>query len=251
MPIHDARRIEYAIESGHITIVTDTGQRVPAYWAHPRTGDQFAGIVLLHDWWGTTNVMRLLANFFAQMGHYVVAPDMYQGHLAHTPKEAMKLLTESQTTRYQTVNAALSVLESHHRIYKNSVAAIGLGMGGTLAFEAAIKRDDLEATVALAGFPQHYLGKFHRANTPMLAMWGSKEPYIKPVVINALRDELAQSPLKDEHEIRIINGLDHTFFPEQPTPQVRERGKEVIELALRFLEKHLRQPSHRQRPRIY
>ena len=43
MPIHNSNRVEFAIDSGYIEIVTDSGKKVPAYWAHPRIGHRFSG----------------------------------------------------------------------------------------------------------------------------------------------------------------------------------------------------------------
>lgn len=242
MPIHDARHVEYAIDSGHISIMRSSGQRVPAYWAHPRLGVKFSGILLLHDWWGMNTVARLLASFYATMGYYVIAPDLFDGKRATTPKEAMQRLEESQKSRYATVDAALSVLETHNRI-NDSVGVIGLGMGGTLALEAAIKRDDLEAAVAYAGFPQQFLGQFGLANTPILACYGSNEPYTKPVVIKALQDELASTPLADKHRVLVVPGAGHEFFHDTPGLVNREHGKIVVEQTMSFLEAHLIQPT--------
>jgi dienelactone hydrolase len=159
----------------------------------------------------------------------------------------MKLLEKTQETRYDTVDATLSVLESHHRINR-SVAAIGIGMGGTLAFEAAIKRDDLEAAVSYAGFPQQYFGQFARSNTPILAFYGSEEPYTKPHLIKALKAELKQTDLKDEHHVVIVEGAKHEFFTNEPDTSERDITKQVINHTLSFLEKHIEQPQNQQKP---
>lgn len=242
MPLYDENRIEYNIVSGHIEIVTDAGQRVPAYWAHPAIGKHFSAVALLHDWWGMTNVIRLLADFLAQMGYYVIAPDFFHGERATTPKEAMRLLEAHEASRFVIVDSTLSVLE-HHMRTNRSVACIGLGLGGSMAFEAAIMRHDLEAAVAVAGFPQRYLGRFAKANTPILALYGSEEPYIKPVVIEALRKELASTELADQHRVEIIKGASHVFFTDTPTPAIREVGRLALKEILAFLEIHLEQPQ--------
>jgi carboxymethylenebutenolidase len=247
MPVHDSNRVEFSIDNGHIEIVTDAGQKVPAYWAHPRIGQKFSGICMLHDWWGMNDVCRTVANFFAQMGYYVIAPDMFSGELVNNPQQAMALLEKTQETRYHAVDATLSVLESHHRI-NHSVAAIGIGMGGTLAFEAAIKRDDLEAAVSYAGFPQQYFGQFARSNTPILAIYGSEEPYTKPKVIKALQAEFAQTPLKEEHQVAIIQGAGHDFFGNTMDAEMRDITKRTINHTLSFLEKYIEQPQHQHRP---
>jgi len=250
MPTHNSNRVEYAIDSGHITIVTDNNKKVPAYWAHPRIGHKFSGICLLHDWWGMDNVSRILANFFAQMGYYVIEPDLFNGRTAETPQQAMRLLEETAETRYDAVNATLSVLESHHRI-NASVGAVGIGMGGTLAFEAAINRDDLEAAVSYAGFPQQFVGQFGRSNTPILAVYGSKEPYTKPHVIQHLHQELSQTPLKDKHEVLVIDGGDHHLFGENQRPDEKEISRIAVNHTLTFLERYLETPHLKNRPTRY
>jgi carboxymethylenebutenolidase len=250
MPIHDSGRREFAVDSGYINIVTDGGHTVPAYWAHPRAGKKFPGICLLHDWWGMTTVPRLLANFFAQVGYYVIAPDMFNGATCHTPVEAMKLLKNTEATRYQAVDAALSVLESHHQTNRK-VAAIGIGMGGTLAFEAAIRRTDLEAAIVYGGFPQQYFGQFSQCKTAILAVYGSNEPFIKATAVEKLRAELNATDLKDEHQVIVIEGAGHEFFSDNPDDhQLQMIGKEVINHTLRFVENHLEVTEQQRKTRI-
>lgn len=250
MPIHDSGRVEYAIHSGYINIITDDGKQVPAYWAHPRIGHQFSGICLLHDWWGMNTVSRLLANFFAQMGYYVIEPDLFGGKTANTPQQAMRLLQKSQATRFATADAALSVLESHHRI-NASVAAIGMGMGGTLAFEAAIKRDDIEAAVAYGGFPQQFIGEFNQCQIPLLAIYGSQEPYTKAAVIKRMQIELAQTARQEDHEIVVIEGGGHDLFSDKLDDSLRLISKIAINHTLKFLEKHLERPPDMPKPQQY
>lgn len=246
MPTHNSGRVEFAIDSGHIEIVSDKGQKVPAYWAHPRIGKKFSGICLLHDWWGLNDVARILVNFFAQMGYYVIAPDMYLGELAHDPKQAMKLLDKTKARHGEMVDSALTVLEKHHRT-NSRVAAVGLGMGGTLAFEAAIRRDDLEASVAYGGFCQQYLGQFSRSNTPILAAYGSEEPYTKAKVIQLLQNELSQTQLSTQHQVVTIAGAGHDFFTADPDPTSQAIGKEVMTYTLQFLEKYIEAPKPAQK----
>lgn len=242
MPIYNPSHVEYAIISGHIQVVTDDGKQFPAFWAHPRLGSKFPGVALIHDWWGINDTIRRLANWFAQMGYYVIVPDLFNGKVATTPKEAMALVETLGETGYPHVHASLSVLEQHH-LGNHDVAAIGLGMGGSLAFEAAIVRDDLEASVAFGGFPQRYLGRFKNARTPILAFYGSSEPHIKAVVIDHLRAELAQSRLGQAHQVEIISGVEHDFFGDQLTEAQAEQGRVALSKTLSFLEKYLKGPS--------
>lgn len=242
MPIYDPDHVEYTIASGRIQIAMDDGQQLPAYWAHPERGARFPGIALIHDWWGVDEIVRRLANFFAQTGYYVIVPDLFNGQLASTAVQAMALVESLGDAGYPRVHTALSVLEQHHQCNGN-VAAIGLGMGGSLAYEAAIVRADLEAAIAFGGFPQRYFGRFKDGNTPILAFYGSQEPYTQPAVIQKLRSELAKSPLGEEHQVVVIESLEHQFFGDSLTAQQRELSRGAIHMALTFLEEHLEGPT--------
>lgn len=243
MPIHDTAHLQYSIENGYIRIYGDDKREHPAYWAHPRMGrERFSAIALFHDWWGLKNVVILLANYFAGCGYYVIAPDMYDKKIATTPTEALALLEQTRATRQAAINATLTVLETHHRT-NSQVAAIGMGMGGTLAYEAALTRTDLEASVAWAGFPQQYMGQFSTCQTPLMAIYGEKEPFVKPIVQEALSKELANSPIAQAYRLETIAGAGHEFFPDSPTPADREIGRQVIHLTLGFIEKYLERPA--------
>jgi carboxymethylenebutenolidase len=239
MPIYDPQHVEYGITNGHIQVVVEGGRQFPAYWAHPNIGSLFPAVALIHDWWGLTPAVRRMANLFAQSGYYVIAPDLFGGQIATTPLEAIELVKKLGEGGYPLIDAALSALETHHNTNAD-VAAIGLGMGGSLAFEAAILRPDLEAAVSFYGFPQRYLGRFKDATTPILAVYGSEEPHILPPVVARLQQELAQTPLP--HEVVVLEGLGREFFADGANDWQREQGRQVLNLTFAFLEKFLKGP---------
>jgi carboxymethylenebutenolidase len=243
MPIYDPHHIEYGIISGHIQIVVEGDRPLPAYWAHPVTGRKFPAVALIHDWWGITPTIRHMAHLFAQSGYYVIVPDLFDGQVATTPQEAMELVKRLGDSGYPRIDAALSALEHHHNT-NGDVAAIGIGMGGSLAFEAAIVRKDLEAAVAFYGFPQRYLGRFRDARTPILAFYGQKEPYVLPPVIAKLRHECAANTRGLAHEIVILDGVGREFFSDEANEVQGDKGREALSMTFMFLEKFLEGPQH-------
>lgn len=248
MPIYDPNRVEYGITNGHIQIVVEGGKTLPAYWSYPNVGSLFPAIALIHDWWGITPTVRRMAHLFAQSGYYVVVPDLFNGQVATTPQEAIELVKALGEDGYPRINAALGVLENHHNT-NSDVAAIGIGMGGSLAFEAAILRPDLEAAVSYYGFPQRYLGRFKDAHAPILAFYGSDEPYVLPPVTTRLRQELAASQLP--HEMVILDGVGRDFFSDTATELQQEKGRQAISQTLAFLEKFLKGPTHPPPKQVY
>lgn len=247
MPIYDPDHIEYAINTGHVQIVLDDGGNLPAYFAHPTIGRKFPGVAIIHDWWGLNELVVRVANIFAQMGHYVMVPDLFDGKTATTPQQAIQLVETLQDNGYPRVHTALGALETHHQC-NSSVAAIGIGMGGSLAFEAAIVRDDLEAAVAYGGFPQRYFGQFERANTPIYALYGEHEPHISKSAINRLKKELAATALKESHLVEVVPGMGHDFFSLRFDDTQKEISRQVIRSTMGFLDKFLeysKQPPRR------
>jgi carboxymethylenebutenolidase len=242
MPIYEPDHVEYTITNGNIRISMDDGRQLPAYWAHPVMGTMFPGVAIVHDWWGITPLIRRMANLFAQMGHYVIVPDLFNGRTAQTPRDALALLEETKEHNYTRADDALKVLENHHHCNK-SVAVVGLGMGGSLAYEAAINRDDLEAAVAYAGFPDRYIGQFGRANTPICAFFGENEQHIRPQHIKHMRQEMLDNQHGIHHEIHIIPELAHDFFTESLNEAQRQQSRLVIKQTLDFLDRLLERPS--------
>jgi carboxymethylenebutenolidase len=242
MPIYEPDHVEYTITSGMISIAMEDGRQLPAYWAHPTLGSKFPGVAIAHDWWGLTSMIRRMANLFAQMGHYVIVPDLFDGRTTADPKAALELVEETKESNYRRLDDALHVMEGHHQCNK-SVAAIGVGMGGSLAFEAAIVREDLEAAVAYSGFPQRYLGQFHTANTPICAFFGQGERHISSSIIKKMRDDLVKSDHEIDHEIHIIPDIEHEFFSEALNEQQRLRSRNVLKETFDFLDKYLEGPT--------
>jgi len=242
MPVYEPSHVEYGITSGHIQVVVDGGGAIPAYWAHPNMGRLFPAVALIHDWWGITPIIRRMAHLFAQSGYYVIVPDLFEGHIASTPQEAMELVKRLGDKGYPRIDASLSALEHHHNTNRD-VAAVGIGMGGSLAFEAAIVRKDLEAAVSFYGFPQRYFGKFADATTPILAIYGDHEPHVHPDVINKLRLELSHSTHNLQHELLVLPNVGRDFFMDESNPVNRENSLQAFNLTFAFLEKYLKGPT--------
>lgn len=235
MPVYEPEHVEYAIVNGHVRIVTDDGAQLPAYLAYPDLSGSFPAVALIHDWWGITMTERRLANLFAQMGYYVIIPDLFDGQTAATPRDAMTLVEQLSNRGYLYVDTALRTMEQHVRVNNRQVAVVGLGMGGSLAYEAALTRDDLEAAVACYGFPQRYFGRFSEAKAPILALFGSSDPFVHGPVVTRLRRELSRSPLP--HEVALLDGLARDFFKDtRDTLPVTAVWSKIMA----FLQAHLR-----------
>jgi carboxymethylenebutenolidase len=251
MPIYEPKHIEYNIASSLISVNMDHGEQFPAYWAYPQLGGKYPAVALLHDWWGLTDMVRRLGNLLAQSGYFVIVPDLFDGHIAVNPKDAIVMVESlGEKNGMERIRAAIDVVEHHHQTNRYT-AVVGLGMGGSFAFDMAVSRTDIEAVIALAGFPQRNLGRFMACNVPVLAMYGGEEPHVKAPVIERLRKELAQSPAAAQHEVAVVDGLGHDFFSEAFDDTLKNQSRIALDHMLRFLKKHLMPPTQRHQTKTY
>lgn len=240
---YDSDRAEYGVTSGHIQIVMEGGRQLPAYWAHPNTGRLFPAVALIHDWWGITPAIRRIAHRFAQVGYYVIVPDLFDGQVASTPERAIELVKGLGDSGYGRVDSALSVLETHNNT-NHDVAVVGVGMGGSLAYEAAIIRKDMEAAVVYYGFPQRYFGRLKDVRVPLLAIYGQQEQYVTAVDIDRTRRELEANPRALAHNVLLLPDVGHDFFSDSDDESVQIQVHVALNTAFSFLEKYLKGPQH-------
>lgn len=188
----------------------------------------------------------MLAVQFAQAGFYVLAPDLFDGQMAQNAREAAVLVDEmARKRRFSRVVESLDVLEKHQHSTRR-VAVVGVGLGGGLAFRAAIHYPHREAAaVAFSGFPQTYIGKFKACPVPVLAIYGSDDPLIPLTMVERLRHELQASALHEQHQVVMLEGAGHELFPEEPTDSQRALGNKALLQAVAFLNAHLRPPPQR------
>lgn len=242
-PSHPSHYVEYEVHASYMQVVAGDGGQFPGYAARPRLGERFPAVVLLHDWWGLNGAIRMLATQLAQAGFYVLAPDLFDGKLAKTAREAAGLVDEmARKRRFERVIESLDVLEKHMHSTRR-VAVVGVGLGGGLAFRAAIHYPHREAAaVSFSGFPQTYIGKFKACPVPVLAIYGSADPLIPQTMVERLRGELRASALRDQHQVVTFDGAGHELFPEDPTDAEHDHGARAIAKAVAFLNAHLRPP---------
>lgn len=238
-PVH----IEYNIETGYVLVNVDDGTQFPAYMANPQLAGKYPAITLIHDWWGITSMIRWIANRLAQSGFYVIVPDLFDNRVTDNPREAMQLVEGlGQVKGMERVCAAIDVVEKHNHTNATS-GVVGLGMGGSFAYDVALECEDVEAAVSCGGFPQRNMDRFHQCKTPLMALYGSSDPYIDKNLIERLSEGLQASPGSEDHRVKIVQGLGHDFYPENPDKFHQDAARLVLKEIISFISKHVTAPQ--------
>jgi len=194
--MNETRLVQHGVTSGSINIVADN-HYLPAFWAHPELGGTFPGLVLIHEWWGLTAQIRRQVRRLAELGFYVIAPDLFNHKTAHNADEGLALQQQLGEAGPASVAAALRALQTHHRC-NGRIAVIGWQLGGELAYHAALHRTDLDAAIAFYGKPDDYLILMPATETPIMAFYGDKDPNIPSTMVERVKVALAKSSVKCE-----------------------------------------------------
>lgn len=233
--MYETRHIQYRITSGYISIYAGE-HLVPAFWAHPEVGSEFPGLVLLHE--NLTVQTRSLVRRLAETGFYVIAPDLYDGEPANTPDALRdKLLALGP----QRVTAAIDALRTHNHCNGN-VGIIGWGVGGELAYHAALRYSDLNAVVVFYARPDPYIDGIATDDTPILAIYGDSDPSIRPIILNKLSQAMLDSPAQS---LLVIYPDARNGFSDAESPNYHpEYAANAWGKTLDFLRDRLDMPRH-------
>lgn len=174
---------------------------VSAYVATPPLDVTTRGaILLLHDIWGLTDHIKSVADRFAAVGYYVMAPDL----LFTNPEKRQQadelqknLLASDHETREKAVAKFRELLASTHTpqfasmtlskleacfeyvynqpVNRQKVAVVGFGFGGTYAYSLAVRDSRLRAAVPFYGHAAYHELELRHIACPIMAFYGGGE----------------------------------------------------------------------------
>jgi len=138
------------------------------YSSGPETAD--VGIVLVHDWFGVTEMTEGAVEHLAGLGYRAVAVDLYGGASAETHPDAWALMQALDAdAAARSIDAALTYAAEGNR----NVALLGFSMGVSHAVEAARRNSDRVGAIAVwYGDIDGAYGEAGALGVPILAILG-------------------------------------------------------------------------------
>ncbi len=231
-------RVEYPINSGYIQVVVE-GHVLPAFWAHPDTGGTFPGVVVIHSHWGLTAFVRRVVRRYAQMGHYVIAPDLFDRYQPETAQAARQRAATLDESGPPYVAAAIGALKTHHHC-NGDIAIIGYDMGGKLALHVAVHRDDLKAAVVYNGDATNYRVLLPAATTPILGLYGGGAGF-SAEDLAALDTQLKAASA--DNSVVVYQGVGWDFFDDTRDTHGAAAAGDAWTRTVGFLSQRLTSPS--------
>jgi carboxymethylenebutenolidase len=163
------------------------GGRAPGYLASPQAKGA-PGIVMLEEWWGVNEEIKVTAERLASEGFRVLIPDFYRGRVAATGDEAnhlMQGLDFGDAATQDARGAAIYLKESGGK-----VGVIGYCMGGALALLCAMHVPEFNAAVVYYGYPPAEAGDPATIRIPVLGHWALHDEHFPIAGVDALEEKL-------------------------------------------------------------
>ena len=230
----EASHFQYNVTVGYIRVVVDANLDVPAFWAHPQVGGPFPGLILLHDDWGLGEHMRSLSYRFAQMGYYVLAPDLFDGNYATQQLQADALELRYKELASAKVGASIKALETHHKC-NAKIAVIGWDLGADVAMQFTIEQPDIMAAVAFYGDASQFGDRLAAINCPLLTILGDQDP-ITQRTLEAVRQHL--DPTAKIHDTLLYPNAPHGFYNDTRPTYAPPAAEDAWAKVLSFLRQY-------------
>ncbi len=210
---------------GKEVVYEANGTQLEGFIAYPAnaTGKR-PGVLVIHEWWGHTDYVRMRAQKLAELGYVALALDMYgDGKQATHPEDATKMMMEVMgnlevaTKRF---SAAKALLENDPRTDATRIAAVGYCMGGAVALNMARAGTDLDAIAVFHGnlatqqpmAVGAYKGK-------ILVASGGADPFVPPEQVQAFEKEMQAAGA--DYKLDLYPNAKHAFT----NPAATENGE--------------------------
>jgi carboxymethylenebutenolidase len=192
------------------------GKDVNCYLAIPASG-KGPGVIVLHAWWGLTQVFRELCDRLAAEGYVAFAPDLHDGRTANTIDEAKAIMEhEDYQRKSEVANAAVAYLAGHPAVIRKDLGVIGFSMGA--AYALVLSAIAAQNTCAVVLFYGSYVVEFKRARAAYLGHFAEHDEWESNE--DALKMETAMREAGREVTLHTYPGTDHWFF-EQNRPEYK------------------------------
>jgi dienelactone hydrolase len=191
------------------------GAPLEGYLARDASVDERRPAVLvLHDWHGVADNVRMRAQMLARRGYVAFAADLYGAGVRPTgeaaPAEAGRYYRDLPLLRSR-VAAGFSWLQQHPAVDPARLAVIGYCFGGTAALEFARTGAPARGVVSFhGGLIAHDPSDASQIAASLLVLTGGSDPVVPDEAVVAFQEELRAAPHVD-WQVTTYSGAPHAF----------------------------------------
>ena len=171
------------------------------------------GVLVVHEWWGLNDYVRMRVDKLAKLGYVAFALDMYgKGIWTTDPQKAGELAghLKGKPIMRQRARAGLDILRKNARVDTQKIAAIGYCFGGTTVLELAYSGVDVAGIVSFHGgliVPRPE--DMNRIKAKILILHGADDGFVPSEKITAFQDGKRQAVA--DWQMVYYGGAVHSF----------------------------------------
>ncbi|SDJ91746.1 dienelactone hydrolase family protein [Microbulbifer yueqingensis] len=182
------------------------------------------GIIVIHEWWGHNDFVRIEADKLAAEGYTAFALDMFgTGKQADNPDDAGALMNaalEKPGAIEKRFRAAMEILQQHETVDASRIAAQGYCFGGMVALNMARLGLDLRGVVSFHGALESDIDvEPGSVNAELRVYTGGADDMIPAKQVAAFVEEMQNAAVK--FELTSYPGVKHGFT----NPAATDRGE--------------------------
>lgn len=228
-----AREVEYVVD----------GQRVRGYEARPASAAvnaKLPSIILVHEWWGLNDNMRMMARRLAGEGYRTFAVDMYQGRVAQNAEQARALVEEvMRDTDRGMAHLASAATYLQQATGADRIGIVGWCFGGGWALAGGLAMPDrIDATVMYYGRVETDRDRLARLGGPLLGLFGGADQGIPVAQVRLMESTLRE--LGKDVTIQVYEGAGHAFANPSGQSYKADAAEDAWRRTLAFFDQHLR-----------
>ncbi len=218
------------------------GRTISAYLAVPEGGSG-PGVLVLHAWWGLTDVFKRVCDRLAEAGFVALAPDLYHGKTTTSVEEAEALgaALDQDVERWRgDIAGAMQFLRQHDATHlaggRGKLAFVGFSLGDAYALDMSVTLADQIAAVVV--FYGSYPGlDYRRASAAYLCHFAEDDPFEPAESVAQMEQELqaAGRPVT----VYTYPGTTHWFFEDNRPEYDAEAARLAWERTIAFLHERL------------
>ncbi|MBN2731100.1 MAG: dienelactone hydrolase family protein [Balneolaceae bacterium] len=219
---------------------TDSGA-ISGFLAKPQNASEnLPGIIVIHEWWGLNDNVRMMTKRLAGLGYTALAVDLYNGQVASSPEFAKKYMQQAQSNPEGTIanlNQAYTYLNEQQNA--ENIGVIGWCFGGGWSLQTALEMPDkIDAAVIYYGQLVTDLDRLQTLNMPVIGFFGGQDQGIPTEQVNTFKDNLEM--LEKDAEIYIYEDAGHAFANPSGTRYNKQAAQDAWEKTKAFLNENLK-----------
>lgn len=171
------------------------------------------GVLVVHEWWGLNDYVRMRVDKLAKLGYVAFALDMYgKGIWTDQASKAQELSghLRGKPIMRQRARAGLEILRKNERVDPTKIAAIGYCFGGTTVLELAYSGADIAGVVSFhGGLTTPKVEDMSRIKAKILVLHGANDAFIPAEKIAAFQEGVGKAGA--DWQMIYYGGAVHSF----------------------------------------